>query len=71
MSQGDKILNYLRTHSGGLTMMEAFEKLNITKLNTRVGELIRDGYQFDKVWETHKAADGSVSRYKRYYLVEG
>ena len=68
MNQHDDIKNYLDHHPEGITPMEAFLHLRITKLSTRVGEINRAGrYQIDNIWETHKAEDGSVSRYKRYF----
>ena len=66
MSQHEKILKYLDRHPEGITPMEAFTALNITKLATRVGELIRMGYQFEKILETHKNGDGETIRFMRY-----
>ena len=68
MNQHDDIKNYLDHHPEGITPMEAFLHLRITKLSTRVGEINRTGkYHIENVCETHKAEDGSVSRYKRYF----
>ena len=67
-NQQDDIINYLDHHPEGITTMEAFSKLRITKLSTRVGEINASGrYPIVNIWESHKAEDGSVSRYKRYF----
>jgi hypothetical protein len=66
MNQYDRILQYLDTHPEGITPMDAFNHLRITKLATRISELIRRGYQISKTTETHKAPDGTQVRYKRY-----
>ncbi|MBP5248654.1 MAG: hypothetical protein J6Y20_10040 [Lachnospiraceae bacterium] len=69
MSQYERISNYLDKH-GSLTTMEAFTALRITKLSTRVGEMNQSGkYKIVGEWETHKSADGDVSRYMRYRKV--
>ena len=67
-TQHIKILRYLETHKGGITPMDAFYKLRITKLATRISELIDNGYKFTKLWEESVDEDGSRSRYMRYYL---
>ena len=70
MSQGEKIMKYLEKHPEGITPMEAFTELRITKLATRVSELIDMGIKFDKVMESKKNKEGQTVRYMRYYLVE-
>ena len=48
--------------------MEAFVDLGITKLSTRISELIRDGVDINK--ETERSANryGEVTHYTRYSL---
>jgi hypothetical protein len=70
MSQSEKIKAYLKAH-GSITPMEAFSELNITKLATRMSEMISEGYKVDKVMEQRVNSDGDVVRYMRYYNVEG
>lgn len=70
MSQKEQVMEYLRTHPEGITMMEAFHVLKITKLNTRVSELIAEGKKIEKKWESHKNEYGRIVRYIRYFLVE-
>jgi hypothetical protein len=70
MSQSEKIKAYLKAH-GSITPMEAFSELHITNLATRMSEMIREGYQVDKVMEQRINGDGDTVRYMRYYNVEG
>ena len=68
MNQHDDIKNYLDHHPEGITPMDAWNKLQITKLSTRVGEINESGkYQIVNVWESHKNSNGIVKRYKRYF----
>lgn len=64
-TQGRQIIRYLQTTSGGLTTFEAFTKLHITKLPTRISELKDKGYEFTQIWETN--SDGT-KRFYRYFL---
>ena len=66
MTQYDKILKYLDCHSSGITPMDAFLDLGITKLATRISELIRRGYKFEKIPERRVNALGETKRYMRY-----
>lgn len=65
LTQQQSIIRYLQHSKGGLTTYEAFEKLNITKLPTRVSELKDKGYEFIQVWETN---DDGTKRWYRYFL---
>lgn len=69
MNQCKKIEQYLKAH-GSITPMEAFSELHITKLATRIGEMIQTGFKVDKVMEQRVNADGDIVRYMRYYNVE-
>ena len=73
MTQHEKIMDYLnrRTKDGKhyiLTPMKAFSKLNITKLSTRIGELIVLGAQIYKIPVCKRRRDGTVVRYMSYTL---
>ena len=48
MTQHQAILDYMDKH-GTISPMDAFFSLGITKLSTRVSELIRAGHKIDKV----------------------
>ena len=47
MTQGEKILVYLDRY-GSITPAQAWYDLGISKLSTRIGELIRDGEKIEK-----------------------
>ncbi len=66
MTQHDKILSYLKSH-GSITPMDAFGQLHITKLSTRVNEMIKDGTPITKEWVRKKTQDG-YEAYMRYRL---
>lgn len=64
ITQHKAIIGYLRYYNTrGITTFEAFEKLHITKLTTRISELKQQGYEFLQVWETN-----GETRYYRYFL---
>lgn len=63
-----RIWDYLKNHPEGLTTLEAAYKLHITKLNTRISEMIPMGYKISKTWETRKTEFGT-ERYMRYKAV--
>ena len=65
-SQHLKIWRYIESHKNGITPMDAFVDLNITKLATRISEMIRMGYPIDKVPESRINAAGETVRYMRY-----
>lgn len=68
MSQHDLIITYLKHHKG-ITPMEAFHSLGITKLATRISEMKRQGYVFFDDWIEENNRFGIPCRYKRYWLV--
>lgn len=59
------ILWFIICHES-ITPMDAFSKLNITKLSTRVSEMKAIGVQFDQNYETSVGVYGRKSRYMRY-----
>ena len=65
MNQHQLILQYLEDF-GSITPMDAFIDLGITKLSTRIGELSRRGYAFEKRYESHLNRYGRTCRYMRY-----
>ena len=68
-TQIERIWEYLKDHPEGLTTLEAAYKLHITKLNTRISEMLKMNYPISKTWETHKNAYGMKERYMRYKRV--
>lgn len=65
MNQHKAILDYLEAH-GSITPMEAFNNLGITKLSTRISEMIRRGYKFRKVPVEGKNRYGEPVRFMKY-----
>lgn len=68
INQHERIMNYMRDH-GSITPMEAFTELGITKLSTRIGEMILKGKTpIYKEMQAVKRADGTTVRYMKYYI---
>lgn len=65
MTQKERIVDYLTTQ-GDISPYEAFLYLGITKLATRVSELIRDGYPIAKRMVTERNRWGENVCYMRY-----
>ena len=63
--QHKAILWFIFSH-GSITPMDAFSKLMITKLSTRISELKVIGVQFEQNYETSVSEIGSKSHYMRY-----
>lgn len=67
-TQNAKIVNYLKQHPEGLTALECCKLLDITKLSTRIGEIVRNGVPIKSVKESHTNTEGVTSYYNRYFL---
>ena len=65
MTQQERILDYIDKH-GSITPMDAFLDLGITKLATRVSELIRGGVRISKSQKSGKNRFGEPVRYMEY-----
>lgn len=66
-TQIEAIDAYMEDHPEGITMYEAFLELEITKLSTRVSEMLRRGYKIEKTPEVKRNKQGKiVKRYMRY-----
>ena len=68
MNQKQLILQYIDDF-GSISPMEAFVDLGITKLSTRIGEIIRDGESISKHTEHSKNRYGKRVHYTRYARV--
>ena len=66
LTQHKKIWDYLCKHPEGITPYEAFVHLKITKLSTRIGEMIKDGYKIKKLMEYKITENGTYEHYMRY-----
>lgn len=65
MTQHEMILQYIKDF-GSISPMEAFSDLGITKLATRISELIASGYSFEKTLEKSRNRYGKSVQYMRY-----
>lgn len=65
MNQHQLILDYLDQH-GSITPAEAFTYLGITKLSTRIGEMIRRGVKISKKTVSAPNRWGRMCRYTQY-----
>ena len=65
MNQYDLILEYIE-QNGSITTLEAFVDLGITKLSTRVSEMIRRGVKITKKTVTVPNSFGKMCRVTRY-----
>lgn len=69
MTQRDAITKFIEEH-GSITPMDAYEALGITKLATRISEMIREGTPVYKSWEEGENRYGEKVRFMRYTLRE-
>lgn len=69
MNQCELILQYMRDF-GSITTMQAFTDLGITKLASRISELIKQGVWIHKEQVSSKNRYGKTVHYMRYSLVE-
>ena len=66
-TQKNDIIRYLEEHPEGITLFEAFLSLGVSKLSTRIGEIIREGWMIiDKTPEVKKYPNGKTKRFMRY-----
>jgi len=65
MTQHDAILDYI-DRFGSITPMEAFSDLGITKLSTRISELIRGGTDIKKEPVKTVTRLGKATTFMRY-----
>lgn len=65
MTQQERILKYMDDF-GSITPMEAFMDLGITKLSTRISEMIKLGIRIEKSMEFTSNRYGQPVRFMRY-----
>lgn len=68
-NQRMKILDYCAAH-GSITNRDANVKLDINSPTKRISELVKAGYDVQKVRETRINSSGQTVRYVRYYIQE-
>lgn len=69
MTQHERLREFMKEW-GPITPFEAFEQLGITKLSTRIGEMIRAGDNIKKEVIYDRNRYGEPVHYCRYSLVE-
>ena len=65
MTQAERILDYI-DRFGSISPIEAFSDLGITKLATRISEMVAAGEQISKQRETRRNRYGDKVTYMRY-----
>lgn len=66
-TQKQDIIDYLRCN-GSITRMEAFDRLGVCELSSRIGELEREGYRFNREWLDGEATNGRKWRVVQYSM---
>lgn len=67
MNKTKLVLDWLKAHAG-ISSMDAFEHLGVTRLAAVIFELRKKGYDIETVIVEGKDRYGNKSRYARYYL---
>lgn len=65
-TQHQRIREYIAEH-GSITPMEAWNELGISKLSTRINEMIRNGEDYQKHMNSCTNRYGETIRYMTYY----
>ena len=69
-TQRMKIIEYCKKH-GSITIRDAFIKLNINSPSKRISEIRNsDKYVVNSIDESKTDEDGTITRWKRYYINE-
>ena len=67
MTQNERVLNYIADF-GSITTLDAFADLGVTRLASRIHELTRRGYSFERETVTAKNRFGESVHYTRYRM---
>lgn len=68
LSAGEKrVYDYMK-ENGGITTLEAIQKLGCTRLSARIFDLRSAGIPVYDEWETVRNRYGEMCRVKRYYI---
>ena len=68
-SQNDLVLAYMRAY-GSITTLEAFRELGITRLASRIHDLTKMGYEFNRDTVKAKNRFGDEVHFTKYTLKE-
>ena len=69
MKQTAKVLEYMRTHDG-ITTLEAFNSLGVTRLSARIWDLKEAGFRIATSWRRVRHRDGTTAQVVLYILQE-
>lgn len=64
-TQNQRVVDYINRF-GSITTLEAFNDLGVTRLASRICDLTKQGYEFDKQFESAKNRYGDSVSYVRY-----
>lgn len=67
MNQCERIIKYINDF-GSITTLQAFSDLGCTRLASRICDLRKQGYEFNKNFETSKNRYGESVNYIRYSI---
>ncbi len=67
MNQVEQVLQYIKDF-GSITTYDSFVDLGITRLASRINDLVNLGYEFDKTWITKKNKYGKTVSFLKYSL---
>lgn len=70
VTQRDRVLQYIRDF-GSITSYQAYTDLGVTQLATRIFELKKRGYSFDKERINTKNRYGDNTHFDKYALAKG
>ena len=65
MTQNERVVDYIKQF-GSITSREAFVDLGVTRLASRICDLAKLGYQFDKKFESAPNRYGENTSFVRY-----
>lgn len=65
MTQNERVVDYINEF-GSITSRDAFVDLGIMRLASRICDLSKQGYKFDKTFESSKNRYGDSVSYVRY-----
>ena len=70
MIQEQRVLEYMKKNDG-ITSLEAFQYLGITRLSAKIFNLKKQGYLITSEMQQGENRYGEMTHFKRYMLNEG
>lgn len=68
-TQNDQVLDFMK-QNGGITAMNAYEKLKITRLSARIYDLRKAGVEIEKERVSYISQDGIAKHYDIFRLAK-